>query len=107
MAPKARVSARLTSVRRRINRFDARLLRLLNQRAKLALTIGRIKKRRKWPVFDAAREASVLRHVIAANEGPLSEAAVRHIFQAILCECRRRERVLPKKRLRQSVVRRP
>ena len=82
----------LSEVRRRINRLDEQLLRLINRRAALALAIGRIKKRRKWPVFDAAREAFVLRHVMDANRGPLSPRAVRHVFQAILCECRRRER---------------
>ena len=82
----------LSEVRRRINRLDEQLLRLISQRAALALQIGRIKKRRKWPVFDAAREAFVLRHVMHANRGPLSPRAVRHVFQAILCECRRRER---------------
>lgn len=64
----------------------------MNRRASLALEIGRIKRRRKWPVFDARREAFVLRQVARANHGPLSERAVRHIFQAVLCECRRRER---------------
>ena len=82
---------KLAAVRRRIDRFDEQLLRLLNRRAQLALEIGRIKKRRKWPVFDAQREAFVLRHVLRNNRGPLSAAAVRHVFQAILCECRRRE----------------
>ena len=66
-------------------------MRLLNQRARLALEIGRIKKRRKWPVFDAWREAVVLRHILSTNRGPLSARAIRHVFQAILCECRRRE----------------
>jgi len=78
-------------VRQRIDRLDRQLLQVLNQRATLALAIGRIKKRRKWPVFDAGRETSVLRHVLRENRGPLSERAVRHIFQAILSECRRRE----------------
>ena len=82
----------LPSLRRRIDRLDERLLALLNQRVRFALSIGSIKHRRKWPIFDAAREASVLRHVVGANRGPLSERAVRHIFQAILSECRRRER---------------
>ncbi len=82
----------LASVRRRIDRLDARLLRLINQRAHMALEIGRIKKRRRWPVFDPHREAFVLGHVSKANRGPLSARAVEHIFQAILCECRRRER---------------
>ena len=84
--------AALAAIRHHIDRLDEQLLRLLNRRARLALHIGRIKHRRKWPVYDPAREASVLRHVIEVNAGPLSQAAVRHIFQAILCECRRRER---------------
>ena len=86
------MGSKLLAVRRRIDRLDERLLRLLNQRARLALEIGRIKKRRKWPVFDAYREALVLRHVTRANHGPLTARAIRHIFQAILSECRRRER---------------
>ena len=89
--------ARLSGVRRRIDRLDRQLLRLLNRRAVFALEIGRIKRRRKWPVFDAHREASVLRPVTSENRGPLSERAIRHIFQAILCECRRRERSSTKK----------
>jgi chorismate mutase len=83
---------RLSVVRTRIDRLDLRLLRLLNQRATLALQIGRIKKRKKWPAFDGRREAFVLRRVTRANRGPLSARAVRHLFQAILGECRRRER---------------
>ncbi|MBI4343669.1 MAG: chorismate mutase [Candidatus Omnitrophica bacterium] len=89
MPPKRRP---LALVRRQIDQLDVRLLRLINQRARLALDIGRIKKRRKWPVFDAGREAFVLRHVEQTNRGPLSARAVQHVFQAILSECRRRER---------------
>ena len=91
MGGKRRGRVRLAAVRRRIDSLDLRLLRLLNQRARFALEIGRIKQRRKWPVFDAYREAFVLRRVSRANRGPLSAAAVRHVFQAILSECRRRE----------------
>ena len=92
MGSPVRGRSRLSAVRRQIDRLDARLLRLLNRRAALALEIGRIKRRRKWPVFDAHHETFVLRHVTSDNRGPLSERAIRHIFQAILCECRRRER---------------
>ena len=92
MARKRNKSATLSAVRRQIDRLDAQLLRQINRRAVLALKIGRIKKRRKWPVFDASRELFVLRHVAQANRGPLSAGAVRHVFQAILVECRRRQR---------------
>ncbi len=92
MAPRRHAAPSLNAVRERIDRLDRELLRLLNHRAALALVIGRIKKRRKWPVYDARREAFVLGRVVQANAGPLSAHAVRHIFQAILSECRRRER---------------
>ena len=98
--PRNTGQAKLSAVRERIDRLDLDLLRLVNQRARLALLIGRIKKRRKWPVFDPAREAFVLRHVMRANRGPLSEGAVTRIFHAILGECRRRERAAAGKRSR-------
>jgi chorismate mutase len=83
---------KLAAVRRQIDRLDLQLLRLLNLRAACALEIGRIKKRRKWPVFDGRREAFVLRQITRANRGPLSDAAVRSVFRAVLTQCRRRER---------------
>ena len=85
-------TGRLAVVRRRIDQLDVQLLRLVNRRARLALIIGRIKDRKKWPVYDARREAFVLRHVAGANRGPLSARAVRQVFLAILTQCRRRER---------------
>ncbi len=92
MGSARRSRAKLASVRKQIDRLDFQLLRLLNRRACMALQIGRIKKRKKWPVYDARREAFVLRRVAQANSGPLSSAAVRQIFQTVLTQCRRRER---------------
>ena len=87
-----RSANKLTAVRREIDRVDEKMLRLVSKRARLALKIGRIKKRKKWPVYDPKREAFVLRGVEQANRGPLSDTAVRKIFQTILNQCRRRER---------------
>ena len=86
------VSGVLPALRRKIDRLDERMLALLNARAALAQQIGRIKHRKQWPVYDAKREAFVLKHVTQKNQGPLSPAAVRHVFQSILTECRRRQR---------------
>lgn len=102
MASNQHRPSKLAAVRRRINQLDGQLLRRLNRRAQLALQIGRIKKRRKWPVFDAKREALVLRRVRQANRGPLSDAAVQRVFQAILTQCRRRERSSAKRRAREN-----
>lgn len=92
----------LPSLRKRIDRIDRSLVRLLNQRAVLARRVGALKRRRGLAVFDGKREQAVLRHVIRASRGPLSEHAVRHIFQAILRACRRQERLTPR-----TVIREP
>lgn len=81
----------LPSLRRRIDRLDQRLLRLLNQRAELALRVGRFKKRRGLPVFDSRREEAVVRQVARANRGPLSHASIRAMFLEILRQSRRLE----------------
>jgi chorismate mutase/prephenate dehydratase len=98
MSPKRGDGRPLAAVRRQVDRLDEQVLRLVNRRARLALEIGRIKQRRRWPVFDAAREALVLRRVAGANRGPLSTRAAQRIFQAVLRECRRRERSSKRRR---------
>ena len=82
----------LQQLRQRIDRLDERLLALLSDRAALAIKIGQVKRRKKWPLYDARREASVLQHVGRLNRGPLSDRAVQQMFQSILTQCRRRER---------------
>ena len=74
----------LPSLRKQIDRLDRRVLRLLNDRAQVALRIGRLKNTRKLPVFDGRREQVVLRQLARANRGPLPTRAIRTIFSAIL-----------------------
>ena len=74
----------LDQLRRRIDRIDERLLRLLNQRAEYVLQIGRIKKKHRLPVYDGRREEELLRRLLRKNRGPLSSASVRWIFRQIL-----------------------
>lgn len=81
----------LEQLRKRIDRLDERLLRLLNTRGALALRVGRIKKRRGKRLFDPARERVVLRQLLAANAGPLSARALRAIYREILEQIRRLE----------------
>ena len=81
----------LPSLRRRIDRLDRQLLRLLNERARLALHVGRLKKSRRLPVFDRRREQAVLRQIARRNRGPLSRASVLQIYRAILRHSRRLE----------------
>lgn len=75
--------------RAEIDRIDEELLRLLNERARIALEIGALKRATGAPLYDGAREQRVLAHVRCANRGPLNDRAVVKIFRCIVGETRR------------------
>ena len=81
----------LPSLRQRIDQLDARILRLLNQRAALAMRVGRLKKRQGRHLYDPEREQAVLRQIAERNHGPLSRRAVRAIYREILRQVRQLE----------------
>ncbi|MBX2821282.1 MAG: chorismate mutase [Rhodothermaceae bacterium] len=75
-----------------INSLDRTIIRLLNERAICAKVIGQIKKNNGIPVYDPRREEFVLDNVQQHNEGPLSNEAVRRLFERIIDEIRSLER---------------
>ena len=84
---------RLAELRRRIDEIDEDLVRLLNARAEQALEIGRIKHEAGEAVYQPAREAEVLAHVRTSNAGPLDDGAVTRLFERVIDENRRLERL--------------
>ncbi|MBI4168665.1 MAG: chorismate mutase [Acidobacteria bacterium] len=79
--------------RRRIDAIDRRVVRLLNERAGQAIALGRIKKARGLPIYQPEREEDVLRNVQSCNGGPLESAALGRLFERIIDESRRIERI--------------
>lgn len=75
--------------RREIDVLDNRLLRLLNQRARIACQLGVIKTNSGLPAYDGQRERQVLARVRAKNRGPLGPESVTNIFRRIILETRR------------------
>ena len=88
-----RVVVRLEELRRRIDALDEELVRLLSARAECALEIGRVKKAAGMEVYQPAREAEVLDHVQHVNGGPLDHGAIRRLFERVIDEARRLERL--------------
>lgn len=88
-----RVIARLDALRRRIDALDEELVRLLSRRAECALEIGRVKKDAGLDVYQPAREVEVLAHVQEINPGPLDGDAIRRLFERVIDEARRLERI--------------
>ncbi len=81
----------LTGLRQEIDELDRRIVELLNQRARLAVDVGRVKRAggaTPDEVYRPDRETQVYEHVVAVNEGPLTESAVRAIYGEILSACR-------------------
>jgi chorismate mutase len=85
--------AEIGRLRRNIDEVDAVLLKLLNQRAKWALEIGRRKQEAGQPLYQPEREAEVLAHAVGGNRGPLGRDAVGRLFERIIDESRRLERL--------------
>ena len=83
----------LDELREDIDRVDEVLVRLLNERARVACEIGRIKKEQGIELYQPDREKQVLDHVRSvASEGPLGVDAIARLFERIIDEARGLER---------------
>jgi chorismate mutase len=91
--PSPELEAGLARIRQNIDEVDAVLVKLLNQRARWALEIGELKKREGVPVYQPEREAEVMDHVNRVNRGPLPRAAMQRLFERVVDESRRLERI--------------
>jgi len=78
--------------RERIDAVDAQILSLLNERARYVLEIGRLKLAANLPIYMPERERWIYDNVERTNQGPLSNAAVRRLFERIIDESRRLEK---------------
>ena len=79
----------VTDWRARIDALDGELLRLLNERARIALKVGESKREAGAALCDHTREREVIERLCAANEGPLDERAIVELYRAIIHESRR------------------
>jgi chorismate mutase len=79
--------------RRRMDELDKKLVDLLNERCKCALEIGHIKQQSNIPLYQPAREKEVLANAETNNQGPLTNAAIRRLFERIIDEARSAERL--------------
>ncbi len=84
--------------RNRIDELDLELMRMLNKRARCAIEIGKIKRKRNMPIYDPKREEQIIRMALEHNSGPLDRDGIRRVFERIIDESRRIERVTANKR---------
>ena len=70
--------------RKAIDQCDARIVKLLNERTRLVLAIGRLKLKSGEEIYAPHRERAVLQRVVRLNQGPISDDALRAIYREIM-----------------------
>ena len=83
----------IDELRDRIDALDEEIVALLNARAGCALAIGELKDQLGLEIYQPDRERAVLAHVRHVNRGPLDDEAIARLFERIIDEARRLERV--------------
>jgi len=80
----------LAPLRERIDAIDHEIVALLNERAQIALEIGRVKERTgRRTVRDARREAEVLERVTSASAGLFPEPELVALYRKLIAATRR------------------
>ena len=91
----------IEELRNRIDVIDDQLVRLLNVRVACAVEVGRLKHEAGLPIYQPEREAQVLakvKHSATELAGPLTAEAVVRIFERVIDEARRAERIASERR---------
>jgi len=86
------LSKRLKKNREALDFLDRKLLTLLNQRLRITLRIGEIKKRIGKRIYDPEREKEILERLQRKNKGSLNEEDLKKIFTTIIKVCRRSQK---------------
>lgn len=79
----------LEQLRGEIDTIDRELLRLINARARVAIDVGKVKRRYddEPKFYRPEREAQILRAYAENNQGPLSDAEASRLMREVMSAC--------------------
>lgn len=82
-------SDKISQIRKDIDKLDQTILSAINERAKLAQSIAKIKQETSnEPVYyRPEREAQILRNIVEKNPGPLANDVATKLFREIMSAC--------------------
>jgi len=78
----------LENLRKKIDTLDENILKLLNQRAKIAFKVGALKSKNNLNFWDPKREQEIFKRIEKLNTGPLPNQALFSIFHEIITATR-------------------
>ena len=70
--------------REKIDELDRQIVALISERAQAAREIGKLKRSTSLPVYEPNRERVIFENVRAANQGPLPDIELTHIYERII-----------------------
>lgn len=70
--------------RQKIDELDRKLVELINERARCAQEIGRLKRNTQMPIYEPDRERIIIENVHRANAGPLPDRELTRIYERLI-----------------------
>jgi chorismate mutase/prephenate dehydratase len=78
----------LETLREKLRKKDREIAKLLNERAKLSIEVGKVKDLKGREAYDPSQESKVYDQLSRTNKGPLSNNALKNIFEEIISSSR-------------------
>ncbi len=84
---------KLSKLRKKIDEIDETIVKLLNERAKLAKEVGHIKKQYNLPIYVPSREQEIFERLQKLNQqyGEFPTDFIKPVFREIIAACRSTE----------------
>ncbi len=79
---------KIGALRQKIDSMDEEILRLLNERAAIALEVGKIKSGSRTAPYNPQREEQILRRLESSSQGSFPGRAVARVFREVISACR-------------------
>src|SRR5688500_8991235 len=74
----------LTPLRQQIDALDAKIVEMLNERAKVVVEIGKVKQQNNEPIYAPDREKAVLDKLRTLNKGPLPDKCLDAVYRELM-----------------------
>lgn len=74
----------IKSLRKRIDRIDAQLVKLINERAEVVIEIGKLKNAAGSQIYAPDREKKVFEKITKANKGPLPDKCLVAVWREVM-----------------------
>jgi len=68
----------------KIDELDRQLVALINQRARCAEEIGKLKRNSSMPIYEPDRERIIFDNIARMNQGPLTQVQLRQIYERLV-----------------------